>query len=211
MTLKKLSIFIVFFFGVMLFTYFVINPIAISNFSSKTFMLGGVIAFVGLDFKASIKLAKGNEYPSIYSKLKIIIFHLAGGMVVSAAVLGLVTSAIAFIIYSFGLLTSPERNPTYAGIIASIFVLLLGYILFQFRLNARALYGFVELLVGLGVAYAQVQNLKKDAYIFEPTIAMSLLTASVYLVVRAMDNMNEGRKSDKLIQIWRKYRTKSDL
>lgn len=210
MELKKLAFFIAILLGIVLFIYFAIHPITIFNSSSKTFMLGAAGALLGADLVASIKIAISNEYSDVADKLKAALFYFLGGVVLSMAVLGIVAGATAFIAYLFGLLTSPDRNPTYAGIVTSVFVLFIGYLLFLFRLHTRALYGWVELFVGLTVAYAQVQNLKKDAYIFEPTIAMSLLTASVYLIVRAMDNINEGQKSDKLIAIWRKYKTRSN-
>jgi hypothetical protein len=74
-----------------------------------------------------------------------------------------------------------------------------GTMLFWFRLRHRSAYGITEALVGLYIAAQKVQQLSQAAGQTKPPgvdLAFALLTASVYLVVRGLDNVHQGMYRD---------------
>jgi hypothetical protein len=84
-----------------------------------------------------------------------------------------------------------ERNISVAaGVVATGVT---GCVLFYFRLKARCLYGCSEVLVGLLVAGARL-NAEAVPGLNAP-ILVALLTAGAYLVVRGLDNIHQGIKS----------------
>lgn len=71
--------------------------------------------------------------------------------------------------------------------------LVLGFYLFQLRLNLRLLYGISEVMVGLFVAaYRHTQSTS----IWHFDVFLPFLTAGVYLVVRGFDNIHQGLMQD---------------
>jgi hypothetical protein len=85
-----------------------------------------------------------------------------------------------------------ERNISVAaGVVATGAT---GGVLFYFRLKARCLYGCSEVLVGLLVAGARL-NAEAVPSLNAP-IFVALLTAGAYLVVRGLDNIHQGVKSE---------------
>lgn len=84
-----------------------------------------------------------------------------------------------------------DRNISVAaGVIATGVT---GGVLFYFRLKVRCLYGCSEVLVGLLVAGARL-NAEPVPSLNAP-ILVALLTAGAYLVVRGLDNIHQGVKS----------------
>ena len=84
-----------------------------------------------------------------------------------------------------------ERNISVAtGVVATG---VSGAVLFYFRLKARCLYGCSEVLVGLLVAGARL-NAEAAPGLNAP-ILIALLTAGAYLVVRGLDNIHQGIKT----------------
>jgi|SRR5882672_3771276 len=114
-----------------------------------------------------------------------------------AAVVG-IGSAASFYIWQTALgdlltWTATQLGPTAThkaqefGTIYAI-VLVLGGLLFWFRLRRRGLYGTTEAL--LGVLIAPTKYLGHTAT--DPDVWIALLTASVYLIVRGFDNIHQG-------------------
>jgi hypothetical protein len=69
-----------------------------------------------------------------------------------------------------------------------------GGALFYFRLRYRSLYGCSEVIVGLLVAGQRLND--EVASKLNAPVLMALLTAGAYLVVRGLDNVHQGVKSD---------------
>lgn len=100
---------------------------------------------------------------------------------------------VAFAIDLLGWLanTLTERNVSVAvGVIGTGVV---GVMLFYFRLKLRCLYGCSEVLVGLLVAGARLNDETNPS--IDAPVLIALLTAGAYLVVRGLDNVHQGLKS----------------
>ena len=70
-----------------------------------------------------------------------------------------------------------------------------GLVLFIFRRNLRSTYGLTEAVVGLVVAGNRVADyLDKPAS--DTALYLTVLTAGVYLVVRGLDNIEQGLEKD---------------
>lgn len=72
-----------------------------------------------------------------------------------------------------------------------------GLVLFFFRKYFRSTYGLSEAIVGLVVAADHVKD-HLDKGGTDSGLYLALLTAGVYLVVRGLDNVDQGRKTDPL-------------
>jgi hypothetical protein len=108
---------------------------------------------------------------------------------IAATIYGIVAFAIDLISWLANTLT--ERNVSVAAGVIGTGVT--GVILFYFRLKIRCLYGCSEVLVGLLVAGARL-NAETIPSLNAP-ILIALLTAGAYLVVRGLDNIHQGMKS----------------
>jgi hypothetical protein len=76
--------------------------------------------------------------------------------------------------------------------------LMAGGMLFLFRYFLRALYGVTEILVGLQVA---THNFETNAANPATSVLLAVLAGGVYLVVRGLDNVEQGWSKDRL-RIW---------
>lgn len=70
-----------------------------------------------------------------------------------------------------------------------------GLALFFFRLKLRSTYGVTEAAVGLVVAGSRVAS-DLDKLGSDPALYLTVLTAGVYLVVRGLDNVQQGLTKD---------------
>lgn len=75
----------------------------------------------------------------------------------------------------------------------AVITLLLGVSLFGFRKGARGLYGLTEVVAGVSIAAYRISTENTDLLNASPEIYIALLTAGVYLVVRGLDNMEQGK------------------
>ena len=104
--------------------------------------------------------------------------------------------------YSFGVaikdfylwLQSPKAPQDWAMLITIVATLSIGYFVFQFRLRARILYGMTEAGIGVLIAVHKVSSefLTQKA---DTNFYIAFLTASIYLIVRGFDNIDQGYKS----------------
>lgn len=77
-------------------------------------------------------------------------------------------------------------------VIVAVGILAVGTALFWLRLRIRAVYGATEVVVAVVIALAQTRQQSLSAVATNPQIALALLTASIYLVVRGLDNIHHG-------------------
>jgi hypothetical protein len=91
-------------------------------------------------------------------------------------------------------LLKPSVSKNKTAFFAVLGTLILGGLLFFWRLRFRAIYGLTEAIVGLWVAAYRVsfQELSLDKI----SSYMAILTAAVYLVVRGFDNIHQGIYKD---------------
>jgi hypothetical protein len=86
--------------------------------------------------------------------------------------------------------------------------LAIGFTLFKVRQKFRVVYGLTEVVIGVWVAEYQVlTNVVKGSSLFEPNVYLAILTAGIYLIVRGLDNINQGLNDepiDQLILTWRR-------
>lgn len=85
---------------------------------------------------------------------------------------------------------SPTISKSSALILTALFIITVGVGLFYFRLKARATYGFTEATAGLAVSIQRVWDQPEQIKTF--TFHFALLTASIYLFVRGLDNIHQG-------------------
>lgn len=71
-----------------------------------------------------------------------------------------------------------------------ITTLILGIGFFYFRLKFRVFYGIIELTFGLLIALNKVTQLNIEN--LDTNLIMTYITASIYLVVRGLDNIHQG-------------------
>lgn len=164
---------------------------------------GGIIAVAVLLVSVGIWFKSSGRQISLWKILKLgLLFIIPGAVAVGALYYSLIASAYDLLFWLWG-----RWNHPYAGPLAvSAAVLFVGIALFWFRMRLRVTYGLTEILVGVSIAsYKYIEtaqgggpNAAADA-----NLIIALLTAGVYLVVRGLDNMQQGLKavpSDPLCQ-----------
>ncbi|WP_127805867.1 hypothetical protein [Hydrogenophaga sp. NH-16] len=90
------------------------------------------------------------------------------------------------------------QGPVVVGLAALLF----GLLLFAVRQWSRILYGVSEVIVGVVVA---VYRHAPGSSIWNPDAFLLLLTAGIYLVVRGLDNIQQGRSRnppDPIARLW---------
>ena len=88
---------------------------------------------------------------------------------------------------------SPPRGFFVATI--AILVIVIGYALFLFRLHARFFFGLTEAITGLVIALRNIPA-NADPVLWSSEIFLVILTAGLFLVVRGLDNMHTGLRSE---------------
>lgn len=79
-----------------------------------------------------------------------------------------------------------------SGVLVMLSVVSLGFGLFYFRLHLRAVYGLTESFVGLAIAVQKSLAIQSDKTIINSEWVLAVVTASVYLIVRGLDNIHQG-------------------
>ena len=77
-------------------------------------------------------------------------------------------------------------------VLVTVVPLFAGMLLFHFRLRIRSLYGVTEVVVGVLVAIFKVFGNSPGAFATNADFILAMLTASVYLIVRGLDNVHQG-------------------
>jgi hypothetical protein len=86
---------------------------------------------------------------------------------------------------------APWESRNLALVVGIVSTALLGGGLFYFRFRVRSLYGVTEALVGLAVAGHRIAADYATA-LSQSSFYLAVLTAGVYLVVRGLDNVQQG-------------------
>lgn len=114
------------------------------------------------------------------------------------AVVGVVGGAVYYGLYVTGLSLlrwlqgGTFRPGTGSAAVVAILAGLAGLTLFWFRLRMRALYGLSEVAAGLSIAAWRGFNQAGAGVPGSAEFYVAILTASIYLVVRGLDNVYQG-------------------
>ena len=111
-------------------------------------------------------------------------------------------SLIALFAWARSIIGQPSLGPTRVRIIVAVSALFIGGVCYFLRSRLRACYGLTEILVGILVALSKTSETPPgsnnlDVTQVSPTFAIAILTASVYLIVRGLDNLVEGSKEER--------------
>jgi hypothetical protein len=110
-------------------------------------------------------------------------------------------SLIALFAWARSIIGQPSLGPIRVRIIVAVSALFIGGVCYFIRSWLRACYGLTEILVGILVALSKTSETPPgsnnlDVTQVSPTFAIAILTASVYLIVRGLDNLVEGVKEE---------------
>jgi hypothetical protein len=101
----------------------------------------------------------------------------------------------------------------FAIALGALTVFTVGLVFFWFRLRARFIYGISEILAGVAFAVYRLAHEVVTALPSDKTFYFALLTASVYLIVRGLDNMHHAWKDQKdpIAKLFFRLGTQSEL
>lgn len=137
---------------------------------------------------------QNSNKPRVWVKVFLLCNLVPGTVVFGALYYSLAASA-----YDFAKWLIQQWDQPYTGpFLVSAAVFLVGGGLFWFRVLCRAAYGLTEVLVGISVAsykYVEASAGSHSTVSLDPNLLIALLTAGVYLVVRGLDNVQQGLSS----------------
>lgn len=166
------------------------------GFVATCFVL--LLVILGYSARLELKRRRANHEPIFRWKDPFeVFFSVVGCLVIALALTGYLLAITHVILYAYALLSNSAVDRGRASALVALLVAITGCGLFWFRLVARACYGAIEVLVGLYVALAQVQNIAPGRPVLQENVLLALLTAGVYLVVRGLDNVHQGWTSPK--------------
>jgi len=87
---------------------------------------------------------------------------------------------------------SPGTSRAIALIVCVPLTMLVGTLLFLFRLRLRSAYGASEVVMGLAVAIVLLDQLTQGISALSPQFVATYTTASLYLIVRGLDNVHQA-------------------
>lgn len=171
---------------------------SLGDIGKNSLLVGVFLAILGiaLGLRDAIKDARTRYAKTVEQTGSETVFLVAGIVVGIGS--GMFVLGLSFYSCGVGLIdliewiTKTQFFRESAGtLLAEVFVIVAGILLFWFRLRHRSFYGLTEALVGLSIAAQKVhqqgfQNLPRT------DVALVLLTASVYLFVRGLDNVHQG-------------------
>ena len=106
--------------------------------------------------------------------------------------LGVITGSISMASQISAALADPaSRVYAFPGLNAAA-VLAVGLALFAVRRRYRSTYGAVEVVIGVVVALTQTVDVLNSGRAIDGRFVLAMLTAGVYLVVRGLDNVDQG-------------------
>jgi hypothetical protein len=118
-------------------------------------------------------------------------------MLIGVSVASVVYYSAGVLLKDFWLWARNLPSDTTARLVGSRAIIALGILgvgslLFWLRLRVRAIYGATEVVVAIVIALAQTRQQPLSSFAANPELGLALLTASVYLVVRGLDNIHQG-------------------
>lgn len=132
-------------------------------------------------------------------------FEMAVLVVMCGVAMFALASVTTGIYKAYELASSQELSRPKSLIAVGLLTLIIGIALFSVRMRWRCLYGISEALIGIIVAS---QRYYTDALLTAtptPSLALAILTAGVYLVVRGADNIHQGLTRSPLDPMGQKF------
>ncbi|WP_264523290.1 hypothetical protein [Flavobacterium sp. N502536] len=117
----------------------------------------------------------------------------------SAFLLGLTFYSVSIVLEDF---TSLQKNYYFSSYhnwktpLIVFIILSIGFSLFYFRLYVRSIYGLTEAVIGVIIGVSKI--LEKENKTVETEFYFAILTASIYLIVRGLDNIHQGLTKEPL-------------
>jgi hypothetical protein len=112
-------------------------------------------------------------------------------------------SVSAIFVWARSIIDQPSFGPIRVRIVVAVSSLFIGGACYFVRSRLRACYGLTEILVGILVALSKTSENSHpgsntlDVTQVNSTFAIAILTASVYLIVRGLDNLVEGSREER--------------
>jgi hypothetical protein len=157
---------------------------------------GGWISAVILVFAsiAGIVFLISEPRPRFRDAALVVLVVLIGVPLVAAFYYACAAAIKDLYLFVRGVVSGLEYRSIAAVAFAAAIPVVMGSMLFYFRLRYRSVYGLSEALVGVFVSVYRMSNRSTDADSISPDFVLAILTASVYLVVRGFDNIHQGLK-----------------
>jgi hypothetical protein len=107
----------------------------------------------------------------------------------------------------------PVRQASLGASMVAALAMVAGLALFWLRLRVRLVYGLSEVMVGLAIAAWRGYGETTSGVPSTPEFYLAILTASIYLVVRGLDNMHQALQagSDPAFNFVKKYVNSPDV
>ena len=167
------------------FIYAIFNRTS-QDFMKYSFYISGVTAIIFLSIRIFYFFKKGISKPTkgdLFMLISVLIALVLIGPTYYAV--GVAIKDLYFWIQS-PKITKEWSIPIVLGITVSV-----GFFLFYFRLRARSIYGLTEAIVGLAIAM-QKTSIENSEELTKSSFYLAILTASIYLFVRGLDNIHQG-------------------
>lgn len=148
------------------------------------------IAFVFLVALSALFIERERRPTALTTSLKI--WSVLPMMFLVPIVASIITYSSIVLAYDFLSAAIQTKSAIRIAILATI----AGLVLWFFRFKCRSTYGLIEALVGVYLAWRTVEA---NTWKSESDMYLAVLTAGVYLIVRGVDNIEQGLEKDRLI------------
>lgn len=98
-------------------------------------------------------------------------------------------------LYDLSIFIYKKSSGNLTIVVPTFSALALGIMLYKFRLKQRVLYGVSEIMVGVTVTVFHARTSYPAGHLDNPELYIAILTAGIYLIVRGLDNIDQGIKS----------------
>jgi len=190
-TVVQLVVFAIGVGGFLLTNLTIATPENIQRVAMWLWLTAGVVvtAWVGLENVVKRVRAKERLFGSGDASIALAVagFMVGLGVVMFGWSILVIEGAIRLYLWT----QAPATNSTFALAVCVPATLVAGMALFWFRLKIRSLYGVAEVLVGLAVAISQVMQASQGNAV-TVYFVVAYLTASLYLIVRGLDNIHQA-------------------
>lgn len=169
-----------------------------------SFKTKNILEIFSISFKLSIPLQAALLGPTLVDILNLAKFAKSLKNLYFDFFSGLIANLVSSFFFGFTIyctyrtsldfilwLKSPNLVQDYSVLLLAIFILSVGLILFYIRLNYKILYGITEISVGISIGVSKIFDTFQNEVI-RSEFYFALITASLFLVVRGLDNIYQG-------------------
>jgi hypothetical protein len=163
-----------------------------------TILLGfAILMWAVTIFLSEVFETNSDMHESVEVASAVLVFWCVAGTVI------LVLSVVVLnAVHVYAWVTDPQKSTSLKVTVVIAMTLVSSVALFYFRLKLRFVYGCSEVCFGFIVAVARTTSDAASNSVASPTFLLAMLTASVYLIVRGLDNMHQGASKAPLDPFW---------